>query len=137
MCMPQFKWDPSYSVKVKRFDDDHQQLFNIINELYDAMAAKRGHEALQGVLSKLLAYTQSHFVGEESVMRGAGYPQLQAQIEQHQRFVDKIKEVAAKHKAGSLGLTVDIFDFLTNWLKQHIVGMDKQYSDFLNAKGVA
>ena len=70
-------------------------------------------------------------------MRSAGYPQLQAQIEQHRHFTDKIKEVSAKYKAGGIGMTVEMLDFLTDWLKKHIVGMDKQYSDFLNAKGVA
>ena len=135
--MPQFNWDQSYSVKVKRFDDDHQQLFRILNQLHDGMKAGRGKDVLQGVLEQLLQYTERHFAGEEQVMKSAGYPQLQAQIEQHRRFTDKIKEVSAKHKSGSVGLTVDVFDFLTSWLKQHIVGVDKQYSDFLNAKGIA
>ena len=71
------------------------------------------------------------------VMKTAGYPQLQAQIDQHRKFTDKINEVSAKYKAGGIGMTVEVFDFLTDWLKKHIVGMDKQYSDFLNAKGVA
>ncbi len=135
--MPQFNWDSSYSVKVKRFDDDHQQLFKIINELYDGMMARRGQEVLQKVLNELLQYTERHFAGEEVVMKNAGYPQLQAQIEQHRRFTDKIKEVSAKYKAGGIGMTVEVLDFLTDWLKKHIVGMDKQYSEFLNAKGIA
>lgn len=135
--MPQFKWDSTYSVKVKRFDDDHQELFRIINSLHDGMMARRGQEVLQNVLKELLHYTEKHFAGEEAVMRSAGYPQLQAQIDQHRRFTEKIEELSAKYKAGSLGLTIDALDFLTDWLKKHIVGMDKQYSDFLNAKGIA
>ncbi len=135
--MPQFKWDSTYSVKVKRFDDDHQELFRILNTLYDGMMARRGQEVLHNVLNELLQYTEKHFAGEEAVMRSAGYPQLQAQIEQHRRFTDKIKEVSAKYKSGGIGMTVDVLDFLTDWLAKHIVGMDKQYSQFLNAKGIA
>lgn len=135
--MPQFNWDNSYSVKVKRFDDDHRQLFMIINELYDGMVARRGHDVLQNVLAELLIYTKRHFIGEEQLMRSAGYPQLQAQIEQHRRFTGKIQEVSAKYKAGELGMTVETLDFLTNWLKNHIVAVDKRYSEFLNAKGIS
>jgi hemerythrin len=135
--MPQFNWDNSYSVKVKRFDGDHQQLFRILNELYAAMAAGQGQTVIQRVLLQLLQYTEKHFSAEEAVMKSAGYPQLQAQIDQHRKFTTKIKEISDKCKAGSIGLTVEVFDFLTDWLKQHIVGMDKQYSEFLNAKGIA
>jgi hemerythrin len=134
--MSQFTWDSTYSVKVRRFDDDHQELFRIINSLYDAMMARRGQEVLQGVLKELLRYTEKHFSGEESVMRSAGYPQLPAQIEQHRRFTDKIKELSAQYKAGGVCLSVEALDFLTDWLKRHIIGMDKQYSEFLNAKGI-
>jgi hemerythrin len=135
--MPQFKWDSTYSVKVKRFDDDHQELFRITNSLYDGMMARRGQEVLQSVLSELLRYTEKHFAGEEAAMRSAGYPQLQAQIEQHRRFTDKIKELSAQYRAGGVCLSVETLDFLTDWLKKHIIGMDKQYGSFLNAKGVS
>src|SRR5215471_16393869 len=51
----------SASVKVKRFDDDHQELFRIINTLHDGMMARRGQEVLQKVLDDLLNYTEGHF----------------------------------------------------------------------------
>jgi hemerythrin-like metal-binding protein len=135
--MPQFNWESRYSVKVKRFDDDHQELFRILNTLHDGMMARRGQEVLQKVLDELLKYTEGHFSREEDVMRKAGYPKLQMQIEQHRRFTDKIKDVSAKYKTGSLGITIEVLDFLTDWLKKHIIGVDQQYSDFLNARGIA
>ena len=135
--MPLFTWNSSYSVKVKRFDADHQQLFSIINELHEGMKAGRGKDAMNGVLSKLLGYTERHFTAEEAVMKQLGYIQLPAHIEQHRKFTGKIKEVADQYKAGAAGLSVDVLDFLTKWLSQHIMATDKQYSEFMNAKGVA
>jgi hemerythrin-like metal-binding protein len=70
-------------------------------------------------------------------MKQLGYIQLPAHIEQHRKFTGKIKEVADQYKAGAAGLSVDVLDFLTKWLSQHIVAVDKQYSEFMNAKGVA
>jgi hemerythrin len=135
--MPLFTWNPSYSVKVKSFDDDHQQLFNIINELHEGMKTGRGKEVLHDVLTKLLRYTEKHFTAEEAVMRNLAYPGLAAQVEQHRKFTGKIKEVADQYQAGTIGLSVEVLDFLSKWLTQHIVGVDKQYADFMNAKGVA
>lgn len=135
--MPHFNWDSTYSVKVKRFDDDHQELFRIVNSLHDGMMARRGQEVLQNLLNELLRYTEKHFAVEEAVMRSAGYPKLAAQIEQHRRFTGTIKELSAQYKEGSLGITLDALDFLTDWLKRHIIAMDQQYGDFLNAKGFA
>ena len=135
--MPLFTWNPTYSVKVKRFDDDHQQLFSIINELHEGMSSGRGKEVLQNVLIKLLRYTERHFAAEEAVMKELGYPGWAAQVDQHRKFTGKIKEVADQYKAGTIGLSIEVLDFLTKWLSQHIVGVDKQYSDFMNARGLA
>jgi hemerythrin len=134
--MPICTWDASYSVKVKRFDEDHKQLFRIVNELYDGMIAKHGQEVLAHVLTELVDYTKSHFAGEEAAMKAAGYPQLQAHVEQHHAFVQQINEVEKGYKAGDIGLSIQVFNFLVDWLKKHIVASDKLYSDFLNAKGV-
>ena len=134
--MSQFRWDSTYSVKVKRFDDDHQELFRIINQLYDGMMARRGQAVLEGVLNDLLRYSEKHFAAEEQVMRSAGYPQVLPQIEQHRRFTDTVKELMTKYQAGWIGMSVELLDFLSDWLKKHITGMDKQYGEFLNAKGI-
>jgi hemerythrin len=136
-CMGLYAWNPTYSVKVKRFDEDHQQLFSIINELHQGMSSGRGKEVLQDVLTKLLRYTERHFTAEEAVMKELSYPGLAAQINQHRTFTNKIKEVAEQYKAGTIGLSINVLDFLSKWLSQHIVGVDKQYGDFMNTKGVA
>lgn len=122
---------------MKRFDEDHQQLFSIINELHEGMKNGRGKEVLHDVLTKLLRYTERHFSAEEAVMKGLSYPGLSAQVDQHRKFTNKIKEVAEQYKAETIGLSVEVLDFLTKWLSQHIVAVDKQYSEFMNTKGVA
>ncbi len=132
-----FQWDNSYSVGVKRFDTDHQQLFQILNELNDGMKSGKGKDVLQSVLSKLMQYTQTHFAAEEAVMSQVGYPQLAAQIAQHRAFTNKTKEFAAQLQVTAVGLSVEVLDFLRDWLTQHIMQSDKQYTSFLNAKGVS
>lgn len=134
--MPLCSWTPSYSVKVKRFDEDHQQLFSVVNELHDGMKAGRGNVVLQDVLLKLLRYTERHFTAEEAVMKELGYPELAAHVDEHHKFIEKVTKVVDQYKANAVGLSVDVLDFLVKWLSQHIMAVDKRYGDFLNAKGV-
>lgn len=134
--MSYFTWDSSYSVQVQRFDTEHQRLFHIVNQLYDGMKSGRGKDVLQGVLQELVRYTQQHFSGEETVMRQAGYIGLQQQIDEHKRFVARVNDLSERFKAGSGALSVELLDVLRDWLVNHIGGMDRQYSAFLNAKGI-
>lgn len=60
-------WDDSYGVKVRRLDDEHKQLFSIINQLHEGMKAGRGKDVMQNVLNQLLSYTEQHFADEEAL----------------------------------------------------------------------
>jgi len=40
-------WDQSYSVSVRRMDEQHQKLFALINALHDAMRQGKGQAAVQ------------------------------------------------------------------------------------------
>ena len=134
--MPQFKWDASYSVSVKQFDSDHQQLFDILNELYEGMTAGQGQQVLQDVLNRLVAYAQRHFAAEEVAMRKIQYASLQAHLDEHRKFTAKVGTVMQQLKTGKIGISLDLFDFLSSWLKHHILVVDKNYGPALNAKGI-
>lgn len=96
--MSQFKWDASYSVSVKQFDTDHQQLIDILNELYDGMTAGQGQQVLQGVLNRLVAYAQRHFAAEEVAMRKIQYANFQAHLDEHRKFTAKVGTVMQELK---------------------------------------
>ena len=36
---------------------------------------------------------------------------------------------------GKMSLTIEVINFLSDWLKKHIMGTDKKYSQFFNEKG--
>ena len=123
-----FTWNNSYSVGVQQFDGEHQKLFSIMNELYDGMKAGKGKDVLDGVLQKLIGYTEQHFSSEEAIMGRAGYAGLQS--------TTKMKDFQTQYRAGAVALSIQLLDYLRDWLKSHIAGADKSYTSYLNAKGV-
>jgi hemerythrin len=135
--MPLFVWSKDYSVGVERFDDEHKKLFGMMNNLHDAMREGRGKSVMADVLKELVDYTHYHFQHEEKVMKEHFYPQLAAHQQAHKDLTDRVIEYQEQYESGKRMLSVEMVEFLVDWLKKHIAGVDKQYTEFLNSKGVA
>ena len=129
-------WSNSYSVGVQQFDAEHKQLFSIMNDVYEGMMAGKGKDVLQSVLEKLIRYTEQHFSSEEVAMTRTGYAELQSHVALHRAFTTKVKDFQTQYRAGAVALSVQLLDFLRDWLTNHIGGVDKRYTAHLNAKGV-
>jgi hemerythrin len=129
-------WTDSYSVNVQRLDDEHKKLFAIINELHEGMKAGRGKDVLQSVLDQLLSYTEQHFKDEEGLLQRAAYPALIAHRALHEEFVSKVKGFRKDFQSGAAAISVDVLEYLRNWLTQHIMGTDHQYTVAMNAAGI-
>lgn len=129
-------WDEKYSVSVRELDSQHQQLINIINELYDAMSAQKTSDVLGNILNKLIGYTKTHFATEEKYMEQYNYPDLASQKREHAAFTEKVLKFKEDFDGGRTTISVSITSFLKDWLINHISGSDKKYGPFLNSKGV-
>jgi len=135
--MPLMEWTPKLSVGVEQFDNEHKKLVGMVNELFDAAQAGRGKDALGPILDKLIEYTKTHFKNEESRMTAHKYADLAAHKAEHDALTRQVLEVQAKYKAGaSAALSMEVLNFLKNWLVKHIQGTDKKYGPFMNEHGV-
>jgi len=131
-----FPWSETYSVKIGIVDTQHKNLVNILNELHQAMVAGHGRDKLGQVLSNLIKYAQVHFATEERLMQTHGYTDFPAHKAEHDQLTSTLKEYQGKFVANEIGLTIEMMDFLKDWLTKHILGCDKKYGPFLNAEGV-
>lgn len=134
--MPLFNWSDRYSVGVSMFDNQHKRLIELINELHDAMRAGTARDVLGHTLKGLLDYTRMHFAEEERQMAQYNYPGYAAHKAEHEKLVSKVVELIAKHDAGDNTLTIEVMNFLKDWLINHILVTDKKYTRFFNSLGV-
>ena len=130
-------WNDDYSVKVRKFDDEHKKLIDLINQLHDAMKIGQGGQLIGKVLQSLIDYTSTHFAAEEAIMKLHSYPGYEQHKKEHNLLVLQVLDVQKNFKAGKAPLSQEIMVFLKNWLQTHIQGEDKKYGPFLNAKGIA
>jgi hemerythrin len=130
-------WSDKLSVGVKVIDDDHKKLVGMVNELFDGITAGKGKEALGKILDELVNYTKFHFGREEQFFAKTAYPAATEHKKEHDDLTKQVLDVQAKYKGGALAtLSLEVMNFLKNWLVNHIQGSDKKYGPHLNAKGI-
>jgi hemerythrin len=129
------EWTPTLSVKVSSIDHEHRALLGMINELQEGLQRHNSREVLQGILSRLTAYTMNHFGHEEKIMRELQYPGYARHKSEHDAFVARISEFRQGYSQGEVALSAQIIEYLQDWLRDHIEQTDKQYSDAFNAHG--
>ncbi|MEK6791135.1 MAG: bacteriohemerythrin [Deltaproteobacteria bacterium] len=134
--MPLFTWKDDYSVGVGAFDGHHKRLFDLINELHDAMRTGKAREVLGAVLLSLLDYTRMHFGAEEERMMSLVYPGFAEHKKEHEKFVKEITDFKAKFDTANFTISIGLMSFLKDWLVNHIMVTDKKYTLFFNDKGV-
>jgi len=132
------EWSDEYSVGIASIDDQHKKLVALINQLNTAMAAGEAASKLAEIFRGLAEYTQVHFAYEESLFDQFGYPQSETHIKQHRWLIQRIqqfKEEFGQAPSGAIGL--ELMQFMTNWLTDHIQVSDRAYSDYLLKRGVS
>jgi hemerythrin len=134
--MPIFTWNEMYSVQVKQCDVQHMKLFDIVNELADAMREGKGSTVLRKTLGDLLQYTRVHFAQEEELMQRSSYPKIAGHKEQHRKFIADIEKFNRELESSGIGNSVAVLSVLKDWLVDHIQKTDKAYSAHLNASGI-
>ena len=132
-----FEWTQQYSVDIASIDGQHQNLFRLAEELYTAMSSGQGKTVLAKILDRLIQYTSVHFSYEEGLMRQCGYPDLAAHQAEHQALTKQVLSFQADFDAGRTTMTVQVLNFIRNWLQQHIAGSDQKYAPYLIEKAVA
>ncbi len=132
--MARIQWDDSLAINFREIDRQHQTLIRMINDLDDAMRQGQGKETLRAIIQKLIGYTKTHFQSEEAYFAEFEYPGTAEHKREHAEFVAKIKDFRNGFDSGKLCLSIEVMDFLSDWLKTHIKGTDKQYAPFLREK---
>jgi methyl-accepting chemotaxis protein len=130
------RWTDAIKVGIEVFDGQHKQLVRMINSLHRAMKTSQAGSTVGKTLNELVAYTQTHFKAEEDAMRKHGYPDLAAHRQKHQALIEKVLDARKKMTSGNATLSMEVMEFLKDWLIKHIQGTDREYGPFFKSKGI-
>ncbi len=134
--MAAMEWTEKFSVGIPTFDRQHKKLFELFNTFYDSIHKQEGRERLAFVIKGLKDYTVQHFKSEEASMKLYHYPKYEAHKKEHDAFVKSVLEFENRFNQGKMILTIEITNFIKDWITKHVMEVDKQYTEHLTARGV-
>ena len=132
---PVFQWTPAYAVGIEQIDREHQWLFAAVEQMHQAMLAGKGKGSVRSLLSRLVNYTCDHFAHEEQFMARIDYPGLAEHCRQHEALRANVRSLEARVAAGEITLTIEVTQFLIDWLKQHTTSSDRRVAEYFLASG--
>ncbi len=117
-------------------DDQHQELFNIINQFNDEISNKQSKKLAVCTLNNLIQFAQKHFTDEEKISKEFNFPE--EDLTRHQKIHEQlVMDIFELHTDISSGVEKDIgkiHDFLTEWIILHVLIEDKKYKKYLLEK---
>ena len=131
-----FVWNDRLVTGLTDIDEQHKKLVRLINTLHRAMKSRSGAEESGKILSELRDYTVYHFGFEEKLFDKYGYPGTGDHKVIHTKLVEKVTGFHRDFQKGKAGLSMELMDFLCDWLKDHILKTDMAYVPYLKEKGV-
>ena len=74
---------------------------------------------------RVARHASDHFRHEENLMTESGYPDSHDHILAHRQLETQIANLITQVDAGEPVFTLELVEFLKNWLLNHILTMDK------------
>lgn len=131
--MPVAIWNDSFATGNIVVDEQHKQLFLMVNKLNDAILAGQGKEQTLKVLDSLARYIIVHFQDEEKLMLDRKYPEYTKHKSIHDNLTQQATQIISKYKNGEITLTLQLSQFLGDWIKIHIMQEDQKMASWIKA----
>ncbi|WP_300673140.1 bacteriohemerythrin [Desulfoluna sp.] len=129
------EWSDDLLFHIDEIDDQHRNLFLLINRL---IGHKRNHgprEELIDLLRVLVAFAQTHFRTEENHMTESHYPHALEHYEEHEEFTKCIHNFMGDYERGKEDLSDKMLTFLRHWWNTHVAKSDQTLARYLKEKG--
>ncbi len=126
-------WEKLFVVDNDIIDEQHKNLFDIINKLYNAISKKYAHFIINEIIDELKKYANEHFTTEENIMDKINYPYIEEHKKDHQYFANKVVEYQKKIEQGDFEVPFNIIDFLSDWLRKHVLETDKKIAEYIKS----
>jgi len=127
-----------YVMNIPEIDEQHEHFFDMLGTIAEAVPdmyrplEEDEVDAVADVISELRDYALLHFRTEEAYMQEVNYPGLAAQRKEHNRFITDVIRLEADLMKGLSMPAIKIRNFMHDWYRDHIMTLDKPFSDFYN-----
>ena len=130
-------WHDGYKVGIETIDNQHRHLFEIADTLYSVITSGEPptKEAVKALLDQCADYVKLHFSHEEELMDATRYPSSSGHKKAHITFTAAVKNVIKDFSEGKDINLVELYAFISDWLVEHIILVDRSLGSYLNKCG--
>ncbi len=119
-------WESEFSTGIEIIDAQHKRIFQIINNLHEAILVENGPKILVFILDDLLEYAYYHFETEEPLLEKVDFSVVVSHKVIHVEIINKIVLIKEELLQGKKSLTLELVEDLRNWWFTHILEEDKK-----------
>jgi len=127
------QWDESLVFGHDEIDNQHRSIFDYFHKLSVVISQGMSKDLVGEMANFLFDYSHEHFEAEENIMIKYGYPQLEAQRQEHYKFMidtGKIKK-QVEEEGVSREIAIKACSKLFRWYFQHIKQHDKKMIQYV------
>lgn len=124
-----FKFTEDCMTGIDIIDEEHKQLFEIINHLFDTLTNSKdslNQVEIEDYIQYFIEYGRNHFAHEEAWMERHHDPELTRQRLAHQFFMNKMQSIdlTGLDNKEKRPITKDLLVYMIKWLYGHILNSD-------------
>jgi hemerythrin-like metal-binding protein len=126
-------WNETLRTGHARFDEAHEKLVGIVNQLADGMESDKPKSFCDGLLDEFIEEIHTHFAMEEQLMAALHYPKAAEHIAVHRTLLKDVLAFRAAYDAGATAQSATLLAILDTWLTRDMAAADRQLVDFIAA----
>ncbi|HHX34232.1 MAG TPA: bacteriohemerythrin [Gammaproteobacteria bacterium] len=125
-------WSDSFAIGIDIIDEQHKRLFDYFDEIEHCIKKNDDTNIIE-ICRGLIDYAISHNTFEESLMKQAGYPMLDAHHQVHEAFKARAHSYLDQINNGAEPMKIarDVRTDIGLWLINHIKREDKHYAPYV------
>ncbi len=130
------EWVESLSVFIPEIDAEHQRFIRLVNELNEAIIARKELPEIQDRMQAILYDAAAHFAHEEALFREWGYPAAGEHAEKHAQITQALREIMGRFQQGGTDYEwIEAGLLVKQALISHLLSEDTKYRDYYLAFG--
>ncbi|MBT3312425.1 MAG: bacteriohemerythrin [Desulfobacterales bacterium] len=133
--IPIFQWRDEYCINIDEMDNDHKKIFETIKRFYEIIHNGENKTVLEDEMKAFIQLAESHFIGEEKILKKHNFPEQDLHKKQHERLRKVVLEIQEKLKSDKIEMNFSFMKFFKDWIVGHILTEDRKFGHFLYQKG--
>jgi hemerythrin-like metal-binding protein len=122
-----FTWKEAFNTGIAEIDQQHQEIFAVLNRLYEASQTPVNRATAKQALLEMIDYANNHFSREERLMKKINYPELNQQMTQHNFYKEQMIQLDLELVEDNPSGYKHVVEFLKDWFLSHILQEDMKF----------